>query len=81
VVDSEFPAAERASPKLRERLARRKVPVIYTRQAGAATIEWRKDDWELRTMSGIRVSSRNPAPLPEPPPEHPTEAEPDTDQE
>jgi competence protein ComEC len=81
VVDSEFPATERASPKLRERLARRKVPVVYTRSAGAATIEWRKNDWELRTMSGIRISSRNPVPLPEPPPEKPTEAEPGTDQE
>ena len=79
VADSEFPAAERASPKLRERLARRKVPVIYTRSTGAATIEWRKGDWELRTMSGIRISSRNPAPLPEPPPEKPTEAEPGTE--
>jgi competence protein ComEC len=81
VADSEFPAAERASPKLHERLARRKVPVVYTRSAGAATIEWRKDAWELRTMSGIRISSRNPTPLPEPPPEKPTEAEPGTDQE
>jgi competence protein ComEC len=81
VADSEFPVAERASPKLHARLARRKVPVIYTRQTGAATIEWRKNDWELRTMSGIRISSRNPAPLPEPPPEKPTEPEPVTDQE
>jgi competence protein ComEC len=81
VADSEFPAAERASPRLRERLARRKVPVIYTRSTGTATIEWRKNDWELRTMSGIRFSSRNPVPLPEPPPEKPAEAEPETDQE
>jgi competence protein ComEC len=68
VADSELPASERASPKLRERLAQRKVPVIYTRSAGAATLEWRKNQWELRTMSGIRIPSRNPAPLPEPPP-------------
>jgi competence protein ComEC len=68
VADSELPASERASPKLRERLAQRKVPVIYTRSAGAATLEWRKNQWELRTMSGIRISSRNPAPLPEPSP-------------
>ena len=81
VADSELPASERAKPKLCERLARRKVPVVYTRQTGAATIEWRKNDWELRTMSGVRISSRNPALLPEPPPEQPTEAEPGTDQE
>jgi hypothetical protein len=79
VADSEFPVAERASPKLHERLARRKLPVIYTRQTGAATIEWRNNDWELRTMSGIRISSRNPARLPEPPPEKPAEAEPETE--
>jgi competence protein ComEC len=66
VVDSEFPAAERASPKLRERLARRKVPVIYTRSTGAATIQWRGSDWELRTMSGLRTSSRNPTLVPMP---------------
>jgi len=81
VADSEFPAAERASPRLRERLARRKVSVIYTRSTGTATIEWRKNDWELRTMSGIRISSRNPTPLPEPPTENSTETEPATDQE
>jgi competence protein ComEC len=78
VADSEFPAVERASPKLRERLARRRVPVIYTRTAGAATIEWRKHDWELRTTSGIRISSRNPTPLSEPVPENsvpPSESE------
>jgi beta-lactamase superfamily II metal-dependent hydrolase len=81
VADSEFPAAERASPKLRERLARRKVPVIYTRATGAATIEWRKGEWDLRTMSGIRISGRNPAPLPELLPENSAETEPGTDQE
>lgn len=73
VADSEFPASERASPKLHERLARRKVPVIYTRTAGATTIEWHSPDWELRTMSGIRMSSRNLSPLLEPLPQEPAE--------
>ncbi len=68
VADSELPASERASPKLRERLGQRKVPVIYTRLAGAATIEWRKKEWEVRTMNGSRISNGNAAPLPEPPP-------------
>jgi competence protein ComEC len=58
VTDSEFPARERASPKLCARLAERKVPVIYTRSAGAATIELRVNRWEIRTMSGTSISSR-----------------------
>jgi hypothetical protein len=52
------------------------VPVIYTRTAGAATIEWRKHDWELRTMSGIRISNLHPALPPEPSSEKPGEAGP-----
>jgi competence protein ComEC len=81
VADSEFPAAERAKPKLQERLARRGVPVIYTRSAGAATLEWHGRDWELRTMSGIRLSSRQPVlPLPQPPKASTTSA-PDQDVE
>ncbi len=62
VADSEFPVSERASPKLHERLAQRKVPVIYTRSAGAATIEFRKHQWRLRTMNGIEVTSEAVAP-------------------
>jgi len=58
VTDSEFPARERASPKLCARLAQRTIPVIYTRSAGAATIELRPNRWEIRTMSGTSVSSR-----------------------
>ena len=81
VADSEFPAAERAKPKLQERLGRRGVPVIYTRKSGAATIEWRGHDWEFRTMSGMRISSRTPLPLPKPTPEQPDEADPATSDE
>ena len=55
VTDSEFPARERASPKLCARLANRKVPVLYTRSAGAVTIELRGGDWDIRTMSGIKL--------------------------
>jgi beta-lactamase superfamily II metal-dependent hydrolase len=59
VSDSSFPVAKRASPKFRERLARRQIPVIYIRSAGTATIELRKDQWEIRTMSGIKLKSQD----------------------
>jgi len=59
VAESEFPASERASARLRERLARRNVPVIYMRSDGAATVELRGSRWEIRTMNGIRIRSSN----------------------
>ena len=59
VSDSEFPVSERASPKLCERLAKRNIPVIYTRTAGSTTVEFRGNRWDLRTMSGIRIASQN----------------------
>ena len=68
VADSEFPATERASPRLRERLAQRGIPVIYTRSEGATTIEWRRSKWELRTQGGTRLTSEALAPrtMPQP---------------
>jgi len=60
VTDAEYPAAQRASAKLCERLGRRNIPVIYTRLAGSATIELGKDKWSLRTMSGDRLDHRGP---------------------
>ncbi|MDD5141490.1 MAG: ComEC/Rec2 family competence protein [Verrucomicrobiales bacterium] len=52
IADSEFPATRRASRELKERLAGRNVPVIYTRTAGAVTLIARPGGWELRTMDG-----------------------------
>jgi competence protein ComEC len=57
VVDSEYPVSERASPKLMARLARSNIPVLYTRIAGATTIEWDKSEWKLHTMEGTKMSS------------------------
>jgi len=57
VADSEFPATQRASRELKERLAQRKIPVIYTRTAGAVTILARAQGWELRTMDGQKLTS------------------------
>jgi competence protein ComEC len=52
VADSEFPAAERASVRLRQRLAQRRVPVLYTRSAGATTIEWRQHECRIHSING-----------------------------
>jgi competence protein ComEC len=55
--DSEFPASERASAPLRERLGQKKIPVIYTRSAGAVTLEFLPNGWRVRTTQGITLSS------------------------
>ena len=59
VADSEFPVSERASKALRDRLSQYKLPVIYTREAGAVSITFRQKRWELRTMNGTRVTDRS----------------------
>jgi beta-lactamase superfamily II metal-dependent hydrolase len=61
VADSEFPPTARASAKLHDRLGRRQATVIYTRQAGAATLVLRGGKWELRTMSGLRITNNDNA--------------------
>jgi beta-lactamase superfamily II metal-dependent hydrolase len=57
ITDSEYPAGARASHALRERLARRHVPVLYTRECGAVTIEIRARTWRVRGMRGIEIKS------------------------
>jgi ComEC/Rec2-related protein len=57
VADSEFPANRRASRELKERLAEKNVPVIYTRDSGAVTILADKNGWQLRTMDGQKFNS------------------------
>jgi len=52
VTDSEYPASARASAKLRERLEQKGITVLYTRSAGAVTIEIGKGRWKVKTMSG-----------------------------
>jgi competence protein ComEC len=60
ITDSEFPATERASPRLRGRLEARNVPVIYTRTAGAVTIRIKPGQWKLKTMGGFCLNGNNP---------------------
>jgi beta-lactamase superfamily II metal-dependent hydrolase len=56
VADSEYPANRRASQALHERLDQRKIPVIYTRTAGAVKIVTRPEGWELKTMDGQKFT-------------------------
>lgn len=62
VADSEYPATRRASPRLRERLARRGVPVVYTREAGAAQLVFRGRGCVLKTADGAILEVSKPAP-------------------
>ncbi len=57
IADSEFPAPRRASRALRERLEQKQIPVIYTRTAGAATIQANQHGWKVETMDRQRFSS------------------------
>jgi beta-lactamase superfamily II metal-dependent hydrolase len=57
IADSEFPATRRANARLRERLARKNVPVIYTRNSSAVTIVSDASGWNLRTMDGQKFNS------------------------
>jgi competence protein ComEC len=52
IADSELPATRRARRELKERLAGKNVPVIYTRTAGAVKIVTDKTGWKLATMDG-----------------------------
>ena len=52
IADSEFPATRRASPELKERLAQRGIPVVYTRDSGAVKIVVNPTGWKAQTMDG-----------------------------
>jgi competence protein ComEC len=54
ISSGEYPASERPSPALRERLAARAIPVLFTLDHGAITITLRPDGWEVQTMDGRR---------------------------
>jgi hypothetical protein len=47
VADSQFPANRRAGAELQRRLGRLKVPVIFTRETGAVTLELKNGGFEM----------------------------------
>jgi competence protein ComEC len=57
IVDSDYPATTRAKPELRKRLARRNIPVIYTREVGAVKINANKHGWALLDSRGRELLS------------------------
>lgn len=57
LTDSEFPATKRASAQLRERLAQKNVPVIYTREAGGLKLIFRSGKWKLSASDGGSLSN------------------------
>jgi competence protein ComEC len=57
ITDSESPGGKRPSAQLRERLEKRGVPVVFTRDSRAVTIFLRKQHWQIRTMSGLKFES------------------------
>ena len=50
VADSDYPSWERAPPKLHQRLAAKKIPVLYTQTAGATTINFSRGCWKICLM-------------------------------
>jgi competence protein ComEC len=62
ITDAEFPATERAPARLRERLARQGVPVLYGRESGAVTITFRPRGWRITPLRGsvIEGGDANP---------------------
>ncbi|HEY9172558.1 MAG TPA: hypothetical protein VI136_09775, partial [Verrucomicrobiae bacterium] len=57
VMDAEFPAPQRASPRLLERLGRSGAIVLCTREPGAVALTVCRGGWTLRTMRGDQISS------------------------
>ncbi len=50
VADDERPASARAGARLRERLARRGVPVVFQSDEGTVTLRFRAGSWSAETM-------------------------------
>jgi ComEC/Rec2-related protein len=55
VTDAEFPTTARGSRALRERLAERAIPVLYTRETGSVTFTFSSRGWQWHTASGSKM--------------------------
>jgi ComEC/Rec2-related protein len=59
IADSTQPAIKRAGEKLKERLATRGVPVIYTSASDAVTVSSSFGHWQITAMDGQIISGTN----------------------
>jgi len=60
IADSEYPSSQRASRKLRERLAAHRVPLFYTSETGAIILALSKGRWIASPMIGNELSGGAP---------------------
>jgi len=58
LADSDHPATRRAGNALKDRLAATKIPIIYTRTAGAVKITTTPQGWTLQTSDGQKLDTR-----------------------
>jgi ComEC/Rec2-related protein len=77
IADSELPATARASQRLKERLARRHVTLLHTRETGAVTFVFRPDGCEITTadQQHFKLKDLPAMKFPPPPAEETEEAE------
>jgi competence protein ComEC len=52
ITDSEYPANERASRAVRDRLTRRGTPILFSRETGAITFSFQDSSWRLKAKDG-----------------------------
>ena len=58
ILDANFPATQRPSPAVLNRLARGGATVIQTRIHGSVVLEFRAGDYEIRAASGLRLRGK-----------------------
>ena len=66
ITDDERPASAHSPPKLPLRLARRGVPVLFLRETGAVTLEFRRGQCTAQTMNGLKLPNIALATKPQP---------------
>jgi competence protein ComEC len=59
ITDALFPARERAGAALKQRLAHRKIPVLYTSETGSITLRLKNNGWTIATANGLQFDHLN----------------------